>query len=245
MTLNLTRPWDRGRVAWSGREWTEMKRKLNIVVICACAIGALSGLSAPNASAAGERFRCDGPCIFTGTTEEGVTEEFKASGVTIKCHGEYEATQAGTEATTMTVSAQYTKCNNSTTISTNHCAWIFAAETNGAGDATWKSECVGGSKVEIAIPGVCTLTIGEQTAGGGLHYTNVGTSSITMEETIGEVVFSKAGGALCGLISGKMSIAGRGIFHCYRDEGSELTGTTRTTPRNLTTEGPNTACEWR
>jgi hypothetical protein len=227
-----------------------MIRNFRAAGVALFALLALGAIYASSASAAGEEFRCDeGPCILTGTTEtpESV-EEFKASGVTVKCHGQFEATQATKTAKLLTVSPHYTECNNSTTVRTNHCDYTFGSETSVAGHGPTNVKCSGGTKIEVDIKGVCILNFGEQTVGQGVHYTNVGTSSVTVDATATGIVFTKTSDAthtLCGTISGNGTYNSKSLQKCFKDEGTALKETAATTPTELTKEGATTACEWK
>jgi hypothetical protein len=224
--------------------------KLTRVLLIFSAAVALGAVYAASASAAGEEFHCDeSPCILTGTTETPeATEEFKSSGVVTKCHGQFEATQATKTAKILTVSPHYSECNNSTTFRTNHCDFTYTSETSAASHGASNTKCSGGSKMEVDIKGVCILSFGEQTVGKGVHYTNVGTSSITVERTETEVVFTKTSDAthtLCGTISGKGTWNGKELYKCYQDLGTPLTETAATTPTETTKEGATTECFWK
>jgi hypothetical protein len=227
-----------------------MTRNLRALGVAMFALLALGAVYASSASAAGEEFHCDeAPCILTGTTEtpESV-EEFKAMGVTVKCHGQFEATQATKTAKVLTVSPHYTECNNSTTVRTNHCDYTFAAETNAAGHGATNVKCSGGTKIEVDIKGVCILNFGEQTVEQGVHYTNVGTSSVTVEATAKGIVFTKTSDAthtLCGTITGTGSYGSKTLNKCFQDLGTPLTETAATTPTGTTKEGVTTECFWK
>jgi hypothetical protein len=227
-----------------------MTRNLRALSLAIFALLALGAVYASSASAAGEEFHCDvAPCILTGTTEtpESV-EEFKATGVIVKCHGQFEATQATKTAKILTVSPHYTECNNSTTVRTNHCDYQFGSETSAAGHGAVSIKCSGGSKLEVDIKGVCILNFTEQTVGQGVHYTNVGTTSVTVQATANEIAFTKTSDAthtLCGTISGKGTYASKTLQKCFGDLGTALTETAATTPTETTKEGETTACEWK
>jgi hypothetical protein len=227
-----------------------MTRNLKVLGLALVALCVTSAFMASSASAAGERFRsASEKTVLTGTTEAESIEEFKASGVTVKCKGKFESTGAAKELTTLTVSPTYTECNNSTTVRTNHCAYNFASETTGAtGDAPVAIECEGTpNQIEVDIKGVCILNFGPQTVGGGVHYTNVG-EGVTVESTAKEIVFTKTADGthtLCGTITGKGTYNSKASISCTVDSGTALTGTAKTTPAGVTKEGAATKCEWK
>jgi hypothetical protein len=225
-----------------------MIRNLKVLGLALVALCMTSAFMASSASAAGEKFRsASEKTVLTGATEAGSVEEFKATGVTIKCQGKFESTGSAKELVTLTVSPTYTGCNNGTTVTTNHCAYNFAAETTGT-DAAVSIECETGEVIKVDIKGVCILSFAEQGVGGGVHYVNQGGNKVKIESTASEIVFSKTADAthtLCGTISGKGTYNSKAIVECKVDTGTELTGTSRTTPAGLTSEGANTNCEWK
>jgi hypothetical protein len=238
----------------------QMTRNLKVLGLALAAVLAVAAFAASSASAAG--FKCEeAPCVLTGTTENTTVEEkhelFKAAGVSIKCHGEFEATQKAKTAETLTVTPTYTACtgNPAPTVTTNHCAYVFGATTNAEEHATVEIECEGPeeptNRIVVHVPNVCTLTFGPQVLKGGVHYTNLGEGTVTVKATVKEIVFTKTAppppeSNFCGLITGKGTYESTAIVHCYKDEGSELTGTEKTTPTSTATKHSvgTVPCEW-
>jgi hypothetical protein len=240
----------------TNRKERAMSRDLKLGGLAFAAVLAAAVFMASSASATG--FKCnEAPCVLTGTTENTTVEErhaeFTASGVTIKCHDEFEGTQAEKTAETLTVTPHYTACTGSPapTVTTNHCAYVFGATTNAEEHATVELECATPEeRIETHIPNVCTLDFKAQKFGGGVHYTNLGNGEVTLKTTMKEAVFTKTappeGSNFCGLISGKMKTEGVLLLQCYKDEGSALIGTEKTTPTSTATQHSvgTVPCEW-
>jgi hypothetical protein len=215
------------------------------------ALGAVFVLSAVVASAASgaEKFHFDGlRTIITATTEAETASEFTAAGITVKCHDAYEGTVEESTPEVLTLTPTYSKCDNNTEVRTNHCAYRLTSVTDPNGDAPVHTECAEGSKLEIDIKGVCTLSFGEQIPKGGVHYFNVPSSTFTIEWTVEGKTFTKSNQTgnqfFCGAISGTAAFHSKLTAHCFRDENaSTLIGTAKTTPSG-TVEGALTECKW-
>jgi hypothetical protein len=233
----------------------QMSRNLKVLGLAFAGVLVFAAFAASSASATG--FKCNGQekCVLTGTTENTTVNEshefFTASGVTIKCHGEFEATQGAETAETLTVTPTYTACTGGQTVTTNHCAYEFGSTTNAEEHATVKIECATPEeRIEVHIPNVCTLDFKAQTVGGGVHYTNLADGTVTVKATAKNIAFTKTappeGSNFCGLISGTGKYESTAIVTCYKDEGSALTGTEKTTPTSTATKHAATAtpCEW-
>jgi hypothetical protein len=211
-------------------------RPLALALFAALLVGALS---APGAGAEGHYVCESAPCIATGESEE--QGEIKMSGLTVKCSGTGEGTSGTKQGTSGIALVAPKSCTNSTTVRMNHCQFLGTNSTK-EGLAPVELQCASESKVEVEVPGVCTLSFGPQKPSGGVHYTNV-SGQVTGEGTATEVVFTKGPpGSLCGLISGKATITGKGLTKCYKDVGNALSGTEATTPTGLTKEGELTPC---
>jgi hypothetical protein len=133
----------------------------------------------------------------------------------------------------------------------NHCAFVLDSDTTtgnpeGGEHANVEIECTGG-QIEIDTIS-CTVTIGAQLVKHAVQFEADTTSSVngifsakgivtgklkTTESQTGCILF--AAGAI-----GTMS--GVGTTECFKDTGSVLTGTEKTTPQGLTSEGTSTEC---
>jgi hypothetical protein len=229
-----------------------MTRNLKLGGLAFAGVLALAAFAASSATAVG--FKCEAaPCVITGTTENTTVEEnhefFKASGVKVKCHGEFEATQNVETAETLTVTPTYTACTGGI-VTTNHCAYVFGSKTNAEEHATVEIECAENSQIEVHVPNVCTLDFKSQTVGGGVHYTNLGEGTVTIKSTVKGIVLTKTkppeGSNLCLLITGTGTYESVAKVHCYKDEGEEVNGTEKTTPTSTATKHSvgTVPCEW-
>jgi hypothetical protein len=229
-----------------------MTRNLKALALVPFAVFAIGALAAPAAQATGEKFHCEAErCVLTGTTEEGTTHQMSTGTVTSKCHVSFQATTNASTVESLTLIPSYSECGatggNSGTgtggegTSPGHCSFVLTSTTTN-GTAPVHIECATGSKMSFEMPGICTLTIGEQTPEGGVHYANAapGDSTFTMELSLSGIAITKSG-PFCSVFGSVMSIQSKAIFHCYKDTGKELTGTEKTTPSG-TSEGALANC---
>lgn len=126
----------------------------------------------------------------------------------------------------ITVRPTHSECSiesvGAVSVKTNDCATVFDSDTSILGDAPVRIECAAGSSIEVVIPGICTLKIGAQTPGNGVHYANLGSGTsrrITATTTITGISYTKTG-AFCFLFSGEANLTGGVNFFAYEDKGS-------------------------
>jgi hypothetical protein len=243
-----------------------MTRDLKALGLALFAICALGAVGAQGASAAKEHeFHSDGQeTVITGKTV-GTTKFAVGSAGTIECTtGKYEATQIaekevgpGTYASdTLTVVPHYSGCTfggQPATVSFNHCAIVLDSDTTegnptGGEHANVETECSEGSKVEIDTS-VCTITIGAQLVKHAARYENDTASSFTVNTTAHKVVTGKQKttesqtGCLLFPTGAIGTFVSTSTYECFKDEGTTLIGTEKTTPTEKTVEGPTTECK--
>jgi len=199
-----------------------------------------------------------------GTKTELSVHEFTVgtAGV-VKCNKlETESTQKGTlvsantyKSDELTVTPRYTECTfggNPATVDFEHCAYKFDSDTTlgnttGNEHANVEIECEAGSSIKI-VTSVCTLTVGAQLIKHAVRYVNDphSVNAINVISTAHAVVvgnLNDKGGCVLIPKGAVGKYIGTATASCSRDDGTELTGTTKTTPKGLTTEGPATECK--
>lgn len=234
--------------------------KLKALGLSLFAILALGALSAQGVQA--HEFHGDGE-KGVGTGIDTTDHEFTigTAGV-VKCTTmEAEGTQAGTfvsagtyTSDTGTVTPRYSGCSfggQPATVNFEHCAYLFdsdttAGNTTGGEHANVELKCAEGNSVKVKTS-ICTLTIGQQLIKHAVRYEDDpgNKNAGIVIATAHGVVISHSGVGGCALVPkgavGKY--VGTSTGTCYREDGNELTGTDKTTPQGLTTEGPETECK--
>jgi hypothetical protein len=192
-----------------------MIRNLKALGLALAAIFALGALVAGNASAAGERFHSERErTIFTGATEAGTSDIFKAGSLEIACEKTLSGgTGIGTKLgegnfviTEVTGHPTFFGCTDNIfggtdTVDTTGCNTVVQSETNATNHLPFEIECTTGYSIKVTAAG-CTLSFGPQKAGGGFSVKNEGagtTRDITGTLTA-TLAFTKSG-ISCGLIS--------------------------------------------
>lgn len=207
-----------------------MIRNFKALGLAFVAIFAMSAVAASAASA--HEFHSEGtPTIFSGG--QTTTNVFETgNGAKVECStATFQGTATGTEVDSVTVTPKYSGCTflgEAATVTTNDCAYILDSDTNASGDAAVEVECAAGNTIEVNAAGLCTLKIGAQTVGGGVHYTNENsgsTRSVVVETTAKEIKYSKTG-AFCFLVSGDGKYTGNVTVSGYVDNGNSGTSTT-------------------
>ena len=184
----------------------------------------------------------------------------------------FEAQQTGTEVSantfqsdTLTVTPRYEECTfggQPATVSFNHCAYVFDSDTGETEPekevktqhANVEVECGKNEKEEVSRieidTSVCTITIGPQVVKHAVKYEADGSneSAIKIKSTATKVVTGKVKttesqtGCLLFPTGAIGTYTGVATSECFKDEGSLLTGTEKTTPKGLTKEGATAKC---
>jgi len=155
----------------------------------------------------------------------------------------------------LTVTLRFTECTfggQPATFNTNHCAFVFDSDTtegnpDGGEHANVVVECAEGGKIEIDSS-VCTVTIGPQAVNHALRFKSDTSSSVIGILTAKKVVVGKVKttesqtGCLLFPTGAIGTVTGEGTTECFKDLGSVLTGTEKTTPQGQTSEGTSTEC---
>jgi hypothetical protein len=225
---------------------TRKFKALGVAFVALLAMGAVSALTAPGASAA--KFKCDvQPCTVTAEKDPENPPHFViGTGLTVSCEEEkLEGTSELAETDALTVTPTWAKCTSSVgsaTVKVNHCDLKLTSETiNSHGEI--HIGCVGEEKIELTTGG-CTVKVGPQKVTGA-NYKNIPASGgkprhVTATVT-SPLTYTKSG-LTCGFVSGAAEFKGSYTVKCYEDKGKALSGTEATTPP-ATTHGNQTGCE--
>jgi len=171
------------------------------------------------------------PFIVTGEqlATEAIKYEIGEGGFTLECSVEkLNGTQKSSSPASITVEPTHEGCNaggTPVTVDNEGCRYFVDGATDANGHAQMHVECEAGSKTRITLTG-CTIEIGEQTPGGGVHYTKSGSGKnreIFMQVTTSNIKYSLIG-LLCGAIGGTgndLSMRGTYTMAAYKDNGGK------------------------
>lgn len=234
-----------------------MIRNLKKFGLAMVAVLALGVLTAQGASATEHEFRSDG----AWTVGEGTAALNLAIGAagSVKCNAELEDQSGGTKvgeeylSDTLTVTPRFSECSfagNPATVKVNHCAFVVDSDltegkvTSEKEFANAEIECAEGNQLEVESP-LCTITIGPQFVQHAINYPYDTTTSVSGNVSAHGIVVGNLGNkAGCALVpKGAVgTLTGNGTTECFKDEGSVLTGTEKTTPQGKTNPGASTEC---
>jgi hypothetical protein len=216
-------------------ERIKMTRKIKMLGVAFCAVlamGAMSAITAPGASAA--EFKCAvANCVLTGEQEASPNnEKFSiGTGLSVTCtSAKSEAFSATATTKELTVTPTVENCTSSVgaaTVKFNHCDYTFTAETNVNGHGGVHVKCSGETLIEIATGG-CTIKMGTQTPTNGVRYENKevgGIKHVTVKITANNISYTKSG-LTCGFVSGEANYVGAETVKCYGEGKRTETATT-------------------
>jgi len=241
---------------------------LGLVLLTVCVVGAIG---AQGAVAEYEFHSNRERTVLTGKSAGGLSLSFGKSTIECTT-AQFEATQTGVKveskqtgakvsaetykSDTLTVAPHLSGCSfsgQSATVNFNHCAFVFDSDptegnSDGGEHANMEIECVEGGRIEIDTP-LCTLTIGAQVVKHAVRYSSDTESSINFKITGKSIVIGKEktteSQTGCFLVStgAILSLTGTTTYECFKDESGEpLSGTSTTTPTELTKEGEAAKC---
>jgi hypothetical protein len=195
-----------------------MIRKLKVVSLTVVAVFAMTAVAASAASAA-EFHATSAPSISTGVNEGN--HVFKTGETSVVCKtAKFTGTQTLTAEPTATVHPEYSNCEflgSAATVETTGCNYVLSA--NGPVNIS----CSGTSKINVVVPGVCTLSFGTQLTTGGATYTNVGSGTTAQIKVASSTAatFTKSG-SLCFLVPGTTgTYTGTVITTGFKDESGK------------------------
>lgn len=249
-----------------------MRINLKVQGLLLISVFALSGALASTASATEHEFHSDGDwTVSTGENTGNHVFQVGAAGSVTCTKAEFENRSWGSEvsastykADQLTVTGRWSGCTfggSAAIVKTNHCAFVVDSDTTktenpeGGEDANVELECAEGHKIEVHTP-TCTVTVGAQLLKHAIRVENDTPTSMT-----GGLTGGLSGGA-SGIVVGKVrttasqpvngcltfptgaigTMTGSATSKCYDDEGSELSGTEKTTPQGQLKEGKATEC---
>jgi hypothetical protein len=246
----------------------QMTSKLKALGLALVAVFAMSAIVAQGAQAA--KFHSNSErTVVTGELESANPDEFSIAGfLTIRCEAaKFEGTIVGKEVDTSTITPTYgntaapSKCKNTLTgheviVHTQHCAYVFHAATNAEEHGLTDVECSGATENTFVLTDPAdnfTMKIGAQTNLNGVHYTNleeevnkVKVKYITAKSTVKGIHWTcEGGGCFLGKEGNGGEYKGGDVLRGWKDEGSELVETGKTTPTEAATkEGERTSIWW-
>jgi hypothetical protein len=195
-----------------------MKGKLKVLGLTFVAALAMSSVAASAASAQHEFESNSSTTYLTATNEE--SHVFTAGLATVECtHAEFEGTQVGATADTVTVHPEYSGCSflgNPASVTTTGCNYEFDSDTNATGHGAVTVKCAGASQIKVDAPGACTIYFGSQTPSQGVSYTNLG-GDVTVDATVTNVAIAKKEGPLCFLVSNTGTYSGAAIVEGFKN----------------------------
>lgn len=239
-----------------------MTRNLKALGLAMFAVLALGALTAQGASAAKEQeFRSDGSWTVGTGASVGKIKFAAGTAGTVECDVEFDDQSGGTKvgeeylSDTLTVTPTFPECTfggHPATATANHCAFVLDSDTTtgnpeGGEHANVEIECAEGHKIEIDTIS-CTVTIGAQLVKHAVQFEADTTSSVTGIFSAKGIVTGKAKttesqtGCLLFASGAIGTMTGTGTTECFKDTGSVLTGTEKTTPQGKTEEGSATEC---
>jgi hypothetical protein len=193
-----------------------MIRKLKVVSLTVVAVFALTAVAASAASAATEFHATSAPSISTGVNEGN--HVFKTGETSVVCKtAKFSGTQTASAEPTATVHPEYSSCEflgSAASVETTGCNYVLSAT------GPVSIACSGTSKINVVVPGICTLSFGTQSTVGGATYTNVGSGTTEQIKVASstEATFTKSG-SLCFLVAGtKGTYTGTVITSGFKDE---------------------------
>jgi hypothetical protein len=216
------------------RKETKMTRNLKALGLALIAALALSAVAASGASAEYKFTSGAGTTNTIVTGEQTTTHEFVTGGQGFKCTvAKFEGTQATATTTTATITPTYENCTYGATrpidITMNGCTYLFTGATNAEKHGIVHIKCPAGKVIEAHITepagtNKCTLTIAEQTATGGVTYTNnlkPVPDDVTIHTTMTWKLTAHGEGLLCNTIKAAGSVVYKGTttLRAYEDVG--------------------------
>jgi hypothetical protein len=174
-----------------------MIRNLKIVALAAMAILAVSAVAAQAASAAA--YNSNSPTGNTNISgEQSTTNEFSVTTGIVKCSkAVFTGTQAGNEASSITVHPEYSGCKLAgiaATVTTTGCNYKF--EKTGGNEAEGTSNkvavvCETGKSITVSKEG-CTVTVGSQSGLETVKITN-SNPNVTVTANVAKIAYSESG----------------------------------------------------
>jgi len=240
-------------------------KALGLALLAICALGAVASSAA--SAAVEHEFHADGEtAVSTGKNTN--THELLVGSTPVKCKKvETKSTRTGTlvsagtyKVDELTVTPHYTECEfggKPATVEVMHCAYVFDSDTTtgnstGGEHAQVIIECEGTDVITV-ITSIGTFTVGPQTIKDGISYKNDPSNKNAVEvvATAHEVALTCQRTLESQPVSGCLLVpqgkvgkyTGTLTSTCYKDEGTALVGTEKTTPTGRTKEGPETECK--
>lgn len=239
---------------------TRYMKALGLAVLAILAMGALTAQGASAEKA--QEFHSDGSwTVGTGASTGKMKLTIGAVG-SVECNATFEDQSGGVEKSAntyvsdmLTVTPRFTECTfggQPATFNVNHCAFVLDSDTTegnpeGGEHANVEIECAVSDKIQIHTIN-CTVTIVSQLVKHAIQFEPDTSTSVKGIVSAKNIVIGKERNTASQPLNGCItfptgavgSVTGNGTTKCYRDDGSKLSGTEKTTPNTL--EGPLTEC---
>jgi hypothetical protein len=200
-----------------------MKSNLKVLGLALAAVFAMSALAAGSASAAKYHSEVETTWTHSHTTSVHI---FHTNVGTVTCEtttttSHTTGTGSGSDWTTTTTKSAptYSKCTAfgfPAEVKMNGCEYEFL-EPNASLVASSKILCPTGKTIEIVAVGFCTMTVGAQSPGGTVAFTNEGSGSSRVVKTVSSVSSIVYGGNCGSGTNG--TYTGTSTVKGYKNEG--------------------------